>query len=354
MSGRAGRRGKDDQGLAIIMLDDAELDKEQAQGMFVGQAGKLNSAFQIQHNTVLNLMKVGAHSDYTIRRSFHQFQTIKQVLELQESKDKLEAELSELKNFRAKAEKATDFDYSVEERIAVKKEIQQKEEEVRVVTKNLENMTKASEEQQGGHQFMVYRQNLESMKGLLRSLDFVSHDGKVRMKGRMACELSSADGVLLTELVFNGVFDGMEADRIVALCSFFVFAERSGDIVIDDSNLLEGLSRIQNVTRAVALCMERNKMPVDVEEYVEKTRPPLIDIVMKWLNGTAFAEIMKDRTDLYEGSVVKAIRHLEKLSKELSRAARNAGNEELEEKLADVRSRLRRGIIFAESLYHVT
>jgi ATP-dependent RNA helicase DOB1 len=55
--------------------------------------------------------------------------------------------------------------------------------------------------------------------------------------------------------------------------------------------------------------------------------------------------------DLYEGSIVRVIRRLNELVCELATAAKNIGNSELEGKLNDSGKRLKRGIIFAASLY---
>lgn len=57
-------------------------------------------------------------------------------------------------------------------------------------------------------------------------------------------------------------------------------------------------------------------------------------------------------TDLFEGSVIQNIRHLEELVKDLEVAANFIGNNELERKLSEARGRLKRGIVFAGSLYH--
>lgn len=46
------------------------------------------------------------------------------------------------------------------------------------------------------------------------------------MKGRVACEISSGDELLLTELIFNGAFNDLTVEQGVALLSCFVFQEK--------------------------------------------------------------------------------------------------------------------------------
>ena len=43
----------------------------------------------------------------------------------------------------------------------------------------------------------------------------------------MACEIQSADELVLTELIFNGVFSALSGEQIVALTSCFVWSEKS-------------------------------------------------------------------------------------------------------------------------------
>ncbi|CAE8583613.1 unnamed protein product, partial [Polarella glacialis] len=198
--------------------------------------------------------------------------------------------------------------------------------------------------------FMVMSDDLRAMKRVLRRLDFIDKDGVVQMKGRMACELTSADEILMTEIVFNNVFADMEANHIIALCSCLVFDEKSEDPITNNLELMKAFETCKGIARNVAEVMLENKIPIDVEEYVQKLKPQLMDVVLGWLEGKKFYEIM-NQCNLYEGSVVRVIRRLEELVRELASAAKNIGNEELEKKLTEGRGRLKRGIIFAASLY---
>jgi len=198
--------------------------------------------------------------------------------------------------------------------------------------------------------FMVMSDDLRAMRRVLRRLEFVNKDGVVQLKGRMACELTSADEVLMTEIVFQNVFADMEANNIVALCSCLIFDEKSEDPITNNLDLMKAFDSIKGIARNVAEVMVENKMPIDIEEYVSKLKPNLMDVILAWLEGKRFYEIM-NQCNLYEGTVVRVIRRLEELIRELASAAKTIGNEELAQKLNDGRSRLKRGIIFAASLY---
>ena len=74
MAGRAGRRGLDDRGLVIMMIDE-QMDPVNAKEIVRGQQDKLNSAFHLGYNMILNLLRVeGISPEYMLERCFHQFQ----------------------------------------------------------------------------------------------------------------------------------------------------------------------------------------------------------------------------------------------------------------------------------------
>ena len=79
MSGRAGRRGLDDRGVVIMMVD-VRISPEAAKTMIRGEADRLDSAFHLGYNMVLNLMKVeGINPEYMLERCFFQFQSIANI-----------------------------------------------------------------------------------------------------------------------------------------------------------------------------------------------------------------------------------------------------------------------------------
>lgn len=74
MSGRAGRRGLDDKGVSIVMIDE-KISPSIGRALFKGAADPINSAFHLTYNMVLNLMRVEEiNPEYMMERSFYQFQ----------------------------------------------------------------------------------------------------------------------------------------------------------------------------------------------------------------------------------------------------------------------------------------
>ena len=83
MSGRAGRRGLDDRGVVIMMIDE-KMEPAIAKDIVRGEQDKLNSAFYLGYNMILNLLRVeGISPEYMLERCFYQFQNAASVPRLE-------------------------------------------------------------------------------------------------------------------------------------------------------------------------------------------------------------------------------------------------------------------------------
>jgi ATP-dependent RNA helicase DOB1 len=79
MSGRAGRRGLDARGIVIMMVDE-KLEPDSAKSMVKGQADRLDSAFHLGYNMIINLMRVeGVSPEFMLEKCFFQFQNTTSV-----------------------------------------------------------------------------------------------------------------------------------------------------------------------------------------------------------------------------------------------------------------------------------
>lgn len=94
MSGRAGRRGLDDRGIVIMMIDE-KMEPAIAKEIVRGEQDKLNSAFYLGYNMILNLMRVeGISPEFMLERCFYQFQNTASVSGLEKELHELETQRS--------------------------------------------------------------------------------------------------------------------------------------------------------------------------------------------------------------------------------------------------------------------
>ncbi|XP_072228527.1 exosome RNA helicase MTR4 [Leuresthes tenuis] len=191
---------------------------------------------------------------------------------------------------------------------------------------------------------------LKCRKRVLRRLGFASPSDVIEMKGRVACEISSADELLLTDMVFNGLFNNLTAEQATALLSCFVFQENASEMPKLTEQLAAPLRQMQECAKRIAKVSADAKLEVDEETYLNQFKPHLMDVVYAWANGATFAQICK-MTDVFEGSIIRCMRRLEEVLRQMCSAAKAIGNTELENKFAEGITKIKRDIIFAASLY---
>ncbi|GAA6016081.1 hypothetical protein JCM11491_000662 [Sporobolomyces phaffii] len=204
---------------------------------------------------------------------------------------------------------------------------------------------------QSAHSVM-HLDELRNRKRALRRLGFATNDDVVEQKGRVACEISSGDELLLTEMIFGGVFNDLTPQQCAALLSCFVFDEKSEQTSKLKEELSGPLRIMQEAARRIAKIAIESKLPLVEDEYVASFKPELMDAVYSWCNGAKFSEICK-MTDVFEGSLIRVFRRLQELIRQMSMAAKAIGSEELEKKFNDSMACLERqsSVAFAASLY---
>ncbi|XP_055328735.1 exosome RNA helicase MTR4-like [Paramacrobiotus metropolitanus] len=192
---------------------------------------------------------------------------------------------------------------------------------------------------------------LKSRIRVLKKLGYCNADGICSLKGRAACEISCADELLLTEMLFAGHFNDLEPAYVVSLLSCFV-AENSKSFGNEAPKINERLSGVlrqaQEISKKIATVSKECDVPEE-KAVTRELKPELMDICLQWCNGSSFAEICK--SGIYEGTIVRCLRLLEELLRQMAAAAKVIGNEPLEERFTSGILKLKRDIIFAASLY---
>ncbi|EPQ51568.1 antiviral helicase [Gloeophyllum trabeum ATCC 11539] len=199
---------------------------------------------------------------------------------------------------------------------------------------------------------VLQMEELKCRKRVLRRLGFTTADDIVDVKGRVACEISTGDELLLTELIFNGVFNPLSPEQCAGLLSCFVFTEKSEQVTKLKEELAAPLRVMQEIARRIAKVSKESKLPVVEDEYVQSFKVELMDAVVQWCRGASFSDICK-LTDQFEGSVIRVFRRLQELIRQMCQAAKVIGNAELEAKFEKASEMLERpnSVIFCSSLY---
>ena len=204
---------------------------------------------------------------------------------------------------------------------------------------------------QGGE--MILKEDLSSMKRVMRRFGLLDKNDIVMDKGRVAGQVSSCDELMMTELLLSGFFNHLNPKEVAAILSCLVHDENSGDVskvIIKQENLAKAFREILEQAERIYEVYSDCKLNIDKETYMNSFKPQLIEVVHRWCEGASFLEICK-MSDTYEGSIIRCMRRLDELLKELCSCAKVMGNLDLQTKFEGASDKLRRGIVFAASLY---
>lgn len=222
----------------------------------------------------------------------------------------------------------------------------------------------------------------------------------VTVKGRAAAELSSAGGaeLALAEALFGGGLSGMRPEHLAALLSCLVWQEPSssssgGNITASAvlarvggapppprapealdgplAALRAAARRVARVERDVGLFDESGSgngsgagaansplplSPDDAAAALLSTEPA--DAVLAWARGARFVDALRlcgggasSSRPAFEGSLVRALRRVDELLRQLGSAAEVFGDENLAALAKAAGDKVRRGVPFAPSLY---
>lgn len=220
---------------------------------------------------------------------------------------------------------------------------------------------------------ILQMEELRARRAVLRALGYTDASDIIQLKGRVACDISTGDELLLTELLFANAFtEDMHPDQMVALLSCFVCEEKpppasAGGASKKDHhsnpNPSNGGSSSSMLAQPLRLLQETAKRIVkvsgecglkgeeaDEQVYLERLRPELMEVVYAWCRGAKFAQICM-MTEVFEGNIIRCLRRLEELLRQMSQAASTIGNAELVGKFDTGIEHLKRDIVFANSLY---
>lgn len=199
----------------------------------------------------------------------------------------------------------------------------------------------------------VFSEELKQMMRVLRRLDYIDKENIILRKARVACEITTTDEneILLTELLFKGVLNSMETEMIVALLSCLVNVHRTPDSFSLPQEFEQPLKDLNEIVTRIATVSVESGL-IQENKAVEKVLPSLMEVTYLWAKGAKFVDLVS-KTTAYEGEIVRMMRRLEEMLRQLASAARSPaiGSMELHDKFLNGIQLIKRDIVFASSLY---
>lgn len=218
----------------------------------------------------------------------------------------------------------------------------------------------ALEDEVASLQRMILDENLdllpdyEQRLDVLQLLGFIDAHHNVVLKGRVACEVNSGWELVVTELVLDNFLGDFEPEEIVALLLCFVYEGRTNE---DEPpcmtpRLKKGKKRILEITgRLLKVFADKQVLLTsDEEEFLERKRFALTNVVYEWARGLSFNEIMLMLVEA-EGTIVRVITRLDEVCREVKNAALIVGDLSLHSKMSEAQEKIKRDIVFCASLY---
>ncbi len=132
---------------------------------------------------------------------------------------------------------------------------------------------------------------LKCRKRVLRRLQFINEDEVVQLKARVACEISTGDELMLSELLFNRFFNDLSPEHTAAIMSCFIFEEKVKENPVIPEELARPLREIQKQARHIAKVSIESKLTMNEEEYVQSFKWQLMPVIYAWATGKSFGDI---------------------------------------------------------------
>ncbi|GAC1356568.1 MAG: hypothetical protein NVS2B12_07700 [Ktedonobacteraceae bacterium] len=275
LTGRAGRRGMDVRGSAVIPYSPWE-PFEQSFQRITGELLPVTSSFVIRYNSVLNLWRPGdlQHLRRICASSLREFQRY------------LLWEINELQRLEKRYQKASGKAHKKKKGAA---------------SREAEKALEKRRERIGD--FPLSRAGAKELDGTifaLRALGYIGQDDQLTLKGRLLRNIYHPAGIILIELMTSGMLDGLSAGELAEVCSWFTY---DNDRRLNNHHVLQ--SKLAQVRRDLWYIIQHVR---GIEERADVSFTPGIiadfhGLALSWSRKTSLSGLMR-QLDLAEGDIL--------------------------------------------------
>ncbi|WP_069806117.1 DEAD/DEAH box helicase [Thermogemmatispora onikobensis] len=276
LTGRAGRRGMDVRGAAVIPYSPWE-PFEEAFARITADLHPVFSSFVIRYNSILNLWREG---------------------DIEHLRRICASSLREYQRYRYWEEQELRFIQQVERQLRKGHKVSAKK------LKAAEAAARALERSQRRRgRLQLSREGKEELQGtvfVLRALGYIGPDERLTLRGRLLRSIFHPAGILIVELIMDGVLEELTPAELAEVCSWFTF---DNDRRLYNRHVLN--SRLREVRRELR---QVEKRVCDMEEMAglsltPRTVPEFHGVALSWARGMSLNGLLR-RIDLAEGDIL--------------------------------------------------
>jgi superfamily II RNA helicase len=384
MSGRAGRRGMDTTGTVILMTlyDFPELND--LKSVMIKTMPRISSKFKIDYAYCLKTL----NSTNTSPESLFNSSLLANEINMSINSDKnklinIETEYNQLNDiFNSKysndiitncnkiySQENTNTlcgsDFTIKLTPKQRKDMEKLKKSVPEQIYNEYKLIKKHEEEYKNCKNTIEDQNnyiktnTDKIYNIFENKGFINNNDELTVKGIIASLVNDCNGILLAEIISNGMLNNLDTKQIIALVSIFTnVSVTDNDVIYKSKNLNDEYQNIIKITDSYYQLEKENRLYID-EEYWNINNK-YIDLTYDWVNTddkTNFELLRKnmllylEEINEYEGNFVRNMLKIYNILCNIKMLCNILKYYELAQKLEMVDTLLLKDIVNVNSLY---
>lgn len=378
MAGRAGRRGKDAEGIVIYLPLKSPPSCPEIKKIFTGNAVSISSKLKL--NTKF-LMKVIQTEDLAISKFLGLSLLGKENKVLEDSKKEKYISLKEkVGNLKINVIDTMEYETQINDIFRLEKEL--KSARANKQRKILNKIESLKYDKQVAREYIMkksYLSHLDELnilenqinqnslllelsvaRNFLTDLHFISDNEKkieelsredLTKKGLMASEINECNEVLLTELIDRNLLDNLSLAEVFGILAIFIEDRKGEDIFVSQLDITDNMKDILNQIGNLNVELDNVAINYNIVYNPYLSLSFVLPAYM-WANGDDIYEIYKKNSiEMYEGNFVKNIFKILNICNEIIYVCELIGKPNLIKTFENIESIILRDIVSFDSIY---
>jgi len=364
---RAGRRGPDDHGLIIQLINLFRIPEYDIKEIMFGKKKKIESQFFLKFHIILKILcSTISNIREILSKSLLNKEINDHINDIKKKIDKLDFIFSDtnkeifLEMFYLEDDLYNSYiSYGHKQRKIVdnkinvlKKKLSQ--EEIKFYEKNKKNFkVKLNLDDDLRFYRNILSIELNKILSFLKDMDYITSDNinnlnasHLTKKGIIASHISDCNEILMSELLMGGHFDELTSEDLAVLLTLFI--EKNDDNCCDNiisTHYTEFIDIFKNLAINIEHDFSKRKI---YSKYCWSVNCELLDVTYDWVNGKSFGELSLPS---FEGNFVNDMIKVASISRILEKVALILGKNQLAINASKVESLVLKGIVSVDSLY---